>query len=313
MNKLPWRIKWMQILMMLLLCFNACAVSARPIPKPTTIRAGLRSSPYGPQNGFPAPPYWLTAACSMASRFEHAIPELVWIVGTMESAEEPGPDNNFTGRTKLSFPSLGAEFPNIVFSGTDANEAYLEQFDKIGCQVWLQVEPANADVGTLIDLVMNRYGKHPCVIGFGIDVEWFRWSRHNKEGAAVDDALALAWSERLRAHNPKYQLFLKHWLEAKMPPNYRQSLVFINDSQQFTKLAQMQNDFEQWGKTFFPAPVGFQFGYPDDRTWWKQLGDPPMDIGKALLSSIPNTSDLIWVDFTMEEIWPLTAAVQKKE
>ena len=249
----------------------------------------------------------------MASRFEHAVPALVWIVGTMESTEAPEPEDDFTGRSKLSFPSPGGEFPNIVFSDTDANEAYLEQFDKNGFQVWLQVEPANADVGTLIDLVLNRYGKHSCVIGFGIDVEWFRWSQKDNEGVAVDDALAMAWSERTRGHDPKYKLFLKHWLEAKMPPSYRQSLVFISDSQQFTSLAQMQSDFEQWGKTFFPAPVGFQFGYPDDRTWWKLLGDPPRDIGKTLLSSISNTSDLIWVDFTMEEIWPPAAATQDKQ
>ena len=98
-----------------------------------------------------------------------------------------------------------------------------------------------------------------------------------------------------------------------MPPNYRRNLVFINNSQRFSSLAQMQHIFEQWGKAFFPAAVGFQFGYPADRTWWKQLGDPAMDIGKALFSRIPNTSDLIWVDFTMEEIWPPVAATQEKK
>jgi len=249
----------------------------------------------------------------MASRFDHAVPALVWIVGTMESVNENTPAETFSGRVQLSFPAPGgAVFPNIIFAGEDANEAYLEQFDKNGFQVWLQVEPANADVGTLIDLVLNRYGKHPCVIGFGIDVEWFRWSKENNEGVAVDDAAARDWSERARAFQPQFKLFLKHWLESKIPPNYRQSLVFISDSQQFTSLAQMQDDFEQWGKTFFPAPVGFQFGYPADRIWWGQLGDPPQEIGKALLSGIPNTSDLIWVDFTMEEIWPPAAASADK-
>lgn len=315
MNHSPRQSARILLLMLLVLCFSVCAVkSTSIIPKPTTIRAGLRSSPYGPRNGFPAPTYWLNAARSMASRFENAVPSLVWIVGTMESIHENTPDETFSGRVQLSFPAPGeAAFANIVFAAQDANEAYLEQFDKNGFQVWLQVEPANADVNTLIDLVLNRYGKHPCVIGFGIDVEWFRWSRENNEGVAIDDASALAWSERTRAHNPSYQLFLKHWLESKMPPGYRQSLVFISDSQEFTSLAQMQSDFEQWGKTFFPAPVGFQFGYPADRIWWQQLADPPLDIGKALLSGIPNASDLIWVDFTMEEIWPPAAAVQDKQ
>ena len=294
----------------LALCFSACAVKTIPVPKPQNLRAGLRSSPYGPKNGIPAPDYWLRSARSMVSSFNGAVPALIWIVGTMESTA--GPEHDLTGRIKLSFPSPGGEFPDIVFSDTDANEAYLEQFDRNNFKVWLQVEPANADVETLIKLVLDRYGKHPSVIGFGIDVEWLRWSRQNSEGVEVSDIQAQAWSERVRAYKPDYQLFLKHWLESKMPSSYRQGLAFISDSQEFTSLEQMLVDFEAWGKAFATAPVGFQFGYPADGAWWRELANPPATIGKTILARIPNTSDLIWVDFTMEEIWPLIAATQDK-
>ena len=287
----------------LALDFSACVIKTNPVPGPHAgLRAGLRSSPYGPKNGFPAPDYWLSSARSMASRFAGAVPALVWIVGTMEPTE--GLEDDFTGRIKLTFPSPGGDFPEIVFADTDANEAYLEQFDRNGFQVWLQVEPANADVETLIRLVLDRYGKHPCVIGFGIDVEWHRWSRQNNEGVEVSDLQAQAWSERVRSYNPGYQLFLKHWLEAKMPPSYRQGLAFVNDSQEFTSLEQMLGDFEPWGKAFAPSPVGYQFGYPADGSWWRELDDPPEAIGNAILARIPNASDLYWVDFTMKEIWP---------
>jgi hypothetical protein len=87
--------------LLLIAHFSACAVKTTPLPEPkTSIRAGLRSSPYGPQNGFPAPEYWLNAARSMASRFERSVPALVWIVGTMEPDE--GDEEDFTGRVKLS-------------------------------------------------------------------------------------------------------------------------------------------------------------------------------------------------------------------
>ena len=299
--------------LLLCMCLKDGLAETASGPAPAPCRAGLRSSPYGPRNGFPAAPYWLSAARSMASRFAHAAPTLVWIVGTMEPAPADGPQKNYSGRMRLSFPSPGgSSYADIVFSGRDANEAYLEQFDQNGLQVWLQVEPANADVGTVIDLVLARYGKHPCVIGFGIDVEWHRWSRRNTSGVAVSDAQAEAWSNRVRSFNPGFRLFMKHWLRSKMPPRYRRDLVFINDSQRFASLAQMRRDFSQWGRAFFPAAVGFQFGYPADRAWWKQLDDPALDIGQALLSSIPNTSDLIWVDFTMEEIWTPAAAKEKQ-
>jgi hypothetical protein len=287
----------------LALYFSACAVKTVPVPAPKAeLRAGLRSSPYGPKNGIPAPAYWLGSARSMASRFDGAVPAVVWIVGTMESAEGAG--HEFTGRVKLSFPSPDGDFPDIVFSDLDANETFLDQFDRNGFRVWLQVEPANADVETLIRLVLDRYGKHPCVIGFGIDVEWLRWSRQNNEGAEVSDAQARGWSELVRAY--------KHWLESKMPPSYRQGLAFISDSQEFTSIEQMLTDFEAWGKAFSASPVGFQFGYTPDGAWWRQLADPPSAIGKAILARIPNTSDLYWVDFTMQEIWPEAAAPEPR-
>jgi hypothetical protein len=298
---------------MLFFCLKNGVAETTPGPGPAPFRAGLRSSPYGPRHGFPAPPYWLAAARSMAARFERAAPTLVWIVGTMEKAPAVAAQKNYSGRVHLSFPAPGGKkFTRIVFAAQDANEAYLEQFDKSGLQVWLQVEPASADVGTLIDLVLTRYGQHRCVIGFGIDAEWHRWSRENRSGVGISDAQAEAWSKKVRSFDPGYRLFVKHWLKAKMPPNYRhQGLVFINDSQQFSSLAQLRRDFERWGKTFFPAAVGFQFGYPADRHWWRQLNDPALDIGQALLSRIPNTSDLIWVDFTMEEIWAPDTTAQE--
>lgn len=288
----------------LILFFNACAVKTAPSPRLAINRAGVRSSPYGPTQGFPDPGYWLQTALSMSSRFYGSTPSLVWIVGIMEPHDENMPTETFTGRVKLSFPAPEGAYPEIVFADVDANEAYLEQFDQQGFQVWLQVEPANADVETLIDLVLNRYGRHPCVIGFGIDVEWHRWSKENNEGVEVSDIQAQAWCERVRAHNPRYRLFLKHWLASKMPPTYRLGLTFFDDSQEFTSFAEQLEEFTQWGKDFAPSPVGFQIGYPADRIWWRQLADPPSDIGRSILARVPNTSDLYWVDFTMEEIWP---------
>ncbi len=97
-----------------------------------------------------------------------------------------------------------------------------------------------------------------------------------------------------------------------MPPSYRQGLAFISDSQEFTSLEQMLADFEAWGKAFSASPVGFQFGYTPDGAWWRKLADPPAAIGNAILARIPNTSDLYWVDFTMQEIWPEAAAARRK-
>lgn len=295
------------LVLLLAIGLGSCAVKTAHLPPPQgALRAGLRSSPYGPQGGFPPPAYWRDAARSMAARFTGAASAMIWIVGIMEGAEEGA--GNFSGRVKLSFPSPGAEYPNIVFADADANEACMDEFDRAGFRVWLQVEPADADMETLIRLVLDRYGRHPCVIGFGVDVEWHRWSRQNNEGTSVSDRQARAWSELVRSYNPAFRLFLKHWLPSKMPPEYRQGLVFISDSQEFASLTEMLDDFVAWGLAFAPAPVGYQFGYPPDGAWWRKLGDPPGEIGRAILARLPNTRDLYWVDFTMQEIWPAATA-----
>jgi hypothetical protein len=109
---------------------------------------------------------------------------------------------------------------------------------------------------------------------------------------------------KARTYDATDQVFLKHWLPEKMPPTYRTGLVFVDDSQGFGSLASMVSEFSTWGQTFAPSPVGFQFGYKSDQAWRKSLSDRPRTIGNAILWDVPNTRDLVWVDFTAEMVWP---------
>ena len=109
---------------------------------------------------------------------------------------------------------------------------------------------------------------------------------------------------RTRTHDAADLVFLKHWLPEKMPPTYRTGLVFIDDSQGHGSLAAMVAEFTVWGQTFAPSPVGYQYGYQSDKAWWSTLPDPPKNIGNAILAAVPNTRDLVWVDFTAYDIWP---------
>lgn len=286
-------------------CKNGVINQEPEVPDVQFSRAGLRVSSYGAGTPFPSSTYWVNTAESMASRFQGATPALVWIVGIMHWR----PDGQASGAVKLNFPApnTGEVYSHVVFSDNDENEEYLKVFDERGIKVWLQVEPSDADMTTVIQLVMDRYAHHVSVIGFGIDVEWLHYGENNKEGSPVTDDMAREWSQRVRLYNESYMLFLKHWLISKMPPTYREGIMFLDDSQQFKSMNEMVTEFEQWGKAFYPAPVGFQYGYSADRVWWDALADPPKDIGSDILSRIPNTSDLFWVDFTMKEIWPLNS------
>jgi hypothetical protein len=136
-----------------------------------------------------------------------------------------------------------------------------------------------------------------------LDVEWYQ-SPEGPLGVPITDEEARRWLEIVRSYNPAYLLFLKHWEIDWMPPNQREGIVFINDHQQFESLDAMLENFSAWGKHFAGYPVGYQFGYPSDRYWWREFDDPPGEIGKAILQNIDNTQALYWVDFTIHEVFP---------
>ncbi len=254
------------------------------------IGAGFRYSAYGIRTD-PGIHYWLDVAEKMTAKFPGASPECIWIAGIL------------CGRgTHLNFPAETVD-PWVKSMPNDVNEAILDRFDRQGFKVWLQVEPGDADVAGLIDLVLNRYGHHPCVAGFGVDVEWVH-SDGRPEGTPISDKEAHQWVIKVREHNPQYRLFLKHWDVRWMPPTHREGLVFVDDSQQFKDREHLLRTFVKWGKHFDPAPVAFQFGYPADKRWWGQLADPPGEIGQAILEHIPNTTALYWVDFSLREVFP---------
>jgi hypothetical protein len=239
----------------------------------------------------PGPAYWVSVGERMAAAFPGSRPQAIWIVG------------DFAGKgTILRFPGTYSE-PDVNYSLKDANEDALTLFDEAGLDVWLQVEPGDADVASLIHIVMGRYGHHPSVIGFGVDVEWFR-SDGTPEGEPITDELAAEWVSAIRARDPADRLFLKHWEQAMMPPTVRDGILFVDDSQQFRSLDAMVDEFADWAAAFAPAPSAFQYGYPADKDWWSELDDPPADIGRAILAAAPTTEALYWVDFTVLELFP---------
>ncbi len=269
---------------------NAIYERAHSLTPAEEIGAGFRYSTYGSRYD-PGPAYWGRVGQEMAARFVGATPQAIWIVG------------NYAGKGAiLTFPGVSDNL-SIHFSPRDKNEEALTQFDQLGFKVWLQVEPGDAPVEELAGLLLEQYNHHPSVVGVGVDVEWFH-STGEAGGRAVTDEEAASWLSAVRAHNSRYRLFLKHWQIEMMPPTLRDGLLFVDDSQGHESLDELAAEFAAWGAAFAPAPVAFQYGYQSDRAWWKELSDPPGDIGKRLLAVAPNTEALFWVDFTVRQVFP---------
>jgi hypothetical protein len=253
--------------------------------------AGIRSSTYGRPTD-PGPGYWARTGTEIAAKFPGAKPEAIWIVSRL------------AGRgTQMSFPVPPGGDPLITGMDEDLSEPVLQLFDKLGYRVWLQTEPGWAPVDKAFHVMLDRYGHHPCVIGVGVDIEWHR-SNSPDLGDPVTDDMARTWLAAARSHNPAYRMFLKHFRENVMPPTFRDGLMFVDDSQIFKSSDEMIEEFAKWGQTFAPSPVGFQYGYPSDRPWWSRMKDPVKGIGDRILATTPNAEVLIWVDFTVQEVFP---------
>lgn len=263
------------------LCFIFIVTVAFSRVTAAELYAGIRCSEYG---FWPKPTTsWLgNAVKSMASRF-NATPCVVWICDTWDD-------------------------------GT--NEQFLDYFDNNGIKVILQVEPMDVDVITLIDQYLNKYGNHACVIGFGIDIEWYTtWS--GDLGKKVSDSEARQWRNRVQMHNPDFFLMLKHFFPDWLPPTEREDILFLDDSQQFPSFHLFINEtdpstkwnigYRVWADFVNPAMSGMQYGYddsdggPSDKLWWSKLEDPQKEIGDSCLAAGPNTQFLFWVDFTSQE------------
>jgi len=294
---------WIPAVFVLLVAALACAANrTRPNLPPVlpnagkVVFAGVRSSAYGIRP-FPKPEEWKTAIEAMAGHYPGATPCAVWIVGTFRRPRT----------CHLYFPGDGKSYPNIEFDTADMHEEYLSFFDKAGIKVFLQVEPANADMETLIDLVLGRYKHHECVLGFGVDVEWHREADNPEWGVKVDDDMAQKWDARVKSHNPKYRIFLKHWDSRWMPPTYRGDIIFVDDSQIFPRLEDAVTEFvTTWADRFYPNTVFFQIGYNSDKPWWQKLPTPPLTWGDAIRQRIKQDCGIIWVDFSLRDVLPLT-------
>ena len=282
---------------------DTCATSAGGVKF-----AGIRSSYYGFGNGsggwdsrkFPTPDEAATVMKNIAEKFD-ATASAVWIVGGIHGKE-----------CHLEFEPTPTSDPNIKFTGTDKHTAYLNKFDEIGAKVYLQVEAGRADMNELIRLVLNKYGHHPSVAGFGIDVEWYPSDGEtNGDGEKVHvklnpDSLKLL-EARVKSHNPDYKIFVKHYDAAYVGGKPVGDVVYINDSYGFKGgLNSFASEFATWANKFNPNEVGFQIGYAGedniDYDWWSKLKNPMEEMVEAVRKKMKyrnQTVNVYWVDFTI--------------
>lgn len=272
--------------------------------------AGVRSSYYGARPWLSLKE-WKNINRNMAKLWQGSSPTAIWIVGGIR-----GPN------CYLEFkPDSGKSYKNIVFQPqsdyivknpntglydtfTHDHEKILTHFDSIGVKVFLQVEPGMADLIDCAEAVLDQFKQHPCVLGFGVDLEWYPTNNQTNDSIPLSDSLAELLEKKVKSYNPGYRLFLKHFESSIMPASYRGDIIFINDSQGMNSLLGLASPMARWASTFSPNPVMFQIGYAEDYSWWKDLTNPPLDMGTEILNQMSISDQpvgFIWVDFTFRK------------
>lgn len=202
----------------------------------------------------------------------------------------------------------------------EKHEEHLAYFDALGVDVFLEVRPGSASVTGLIDTYLKKFGKHPSIKGFGVDLEFYQW-----KGNKNDDAKAM--DDKLKSYNPAYRLFFKHW-EAGNMPTYRgkNDMIFFSTSSESSPATLIQghanfcNSFTATGTP--TVACGFQIGYPADEPLgdnhvhngpydgWSKWQDPIKEWSDALLKAVTSpTAELgfVWVTVKSERIvWDLS-------
>lgn len=262
--------------------------------------AGIRVSSYGfgkkyGYESFPTVSEMSGYAKTMSSYYEGSTGTYILIVGTMSGDD--------TCQLWFPKPSGTGDIDCVEFTEADKYEKYLSEFDKKGYSVWLQVEPGYADLVTLAKLVMERYGHHKCVKGFGIDVEWHKPVENSDRGTKLTNSEARNVLSAVRNYNSDYTVFVKHWMSSYLPSKM-EGLIYVNDSQQFDSLEEYQEQFSKWASKYAPQPVMFQIGYNADRPIWSELKNPAKDLGTCIAEACTSGNDIgiIWVDFTLKDV-----------
>lgn len=282
--------------------------------------SGLRSSSYGIEP-FPHPKGWGHAFNKIESYFPESQACGIWIISNIDTTNS---------NCILEFPKNDGdskEYEGMVFSTKDKHEEYLTYFDQNNIKVFLQVESGKADMEDLIDIILTRYGHHPSVVGFGVDLEWYDpLGNVGMNGETfftpLNTKTAEEWDRQLKSYNPEYRLFLKHWLHTPdiMPQFTQSDIIFINDAQDFSNLTGgdpkkainlMVENFSNWAQHFrrdgYIRSVGYQIGYDSDRNFWQDIlsAPHPQSYAKKILNEIPKEQEvsIFWVDFSMNDVF----------
>ncbi|OUM57969.1 hypothetical protein PIROE2DRAFT_16876 [Piromyces sp. E2] len=202
----------------------------------------------------------------------------------------------------LEFPKPNnvTDFEDIMYSTKDRFEEILSGCDEADINVWLVVEPGNNNIVNLANIVLDKYGSHKSVKGFGVDLEWY-YNNYYRNGKSLTDYEAKEIVDEIHKKNNNYTFLIKHWSVSHMPEHYNTDMIFVNTSQYYNDISEMTKELSAWAKSFPKNPVMFEIGFEVDKEIWE---NEPIKVAKSVADVTSKSNSqvgIIWVDYTMKE------------
>jgi hypothetical protein len=244
-----------------------------------------------------------------------------WATETYHLWEQTGFDCNRPGYIYLGELTEQGSGDQLDEDKVDI-DALLNAYDAKGHDVFIQIESGSHADTIILKCALNRFYrrynsttiKHPCIKGFGVDVEWYGDSDPNEDGESISVSGVNGIYNILKGWGHNLKLFLKHWdrgqaIKQAIPTasqGLKADIIVIDDSQGFDNdFATQKSEFKAWLDFYSPNPVGFQIGYPADYHWWKNLGGKKIDKNVTGLLKYFGTANgarnigFVWVDFSV--------------
>lgn len=177
----------------------------------------------------------------------------------------------------LPFPFEGGGYL-YGYNYTVKVEQYLQQFESDGLQVILSIQPLEANITELIDILLSRYGGYSNIIGINVDMEWKEsGSPYHATNSERD-----AWLNKIKSYNPSYKLFLTNFQDYTYFPQDVADLVILYDGEGATQHTLLQ-EYKQLAEHF--SSVGLYTGYSS--------ATPQAASVERILDSVPKTQYIL--------------------
>jgi hypothetical protein len=267
-------------------------------------------------------------AQSEAAKYPGSKPGGIYVLGGIGTSETNMP---------FAKPPGSANIANCVFDtsgdwGPDPTP-FLNAYDAAGMDVILQVEPGLADISKLATMILNNFKSHPCVKGFGVDVEWWN-STGNSNDSPIPASVVNSLVAAIHAVNPAYKVVIKHYDSSVLPAGIS-GVTYLTDSCGFSNFNDAVSEYVSWAKKFSgpSTDIGYQMLYvginsngrecnsgqacdcaPNDRLWWGILTNPEVQLINAVYAGVPvaNIYSAYIVDFSLLYTYPTCTTVPLK-